>query len=198
MKIWVVFAVAAFLPPFLICLPLPAADSAQSDAERLKILEDAVRQLQQRNAEQEQRNAKLEVEVRELKSRNAPFAPVLAEPERKATAGNDNKAVFTAPPPPLVDVHPGGSEFKLTLGGYLQINLESGDVSAFEGRFGENALKDRFRLRRARVNLIGDSPSNSISKSKAISVRATAFPTVAPLFRVPTFSLIGTPSRKRM
>ena len=52
MKIRVVFAVAAFLPPFLVCLPLRAADSAQSDAERLKILEDAVRQLQQRNAEQ--------------------------------------------------------------------------------------------------------------------------------------------------
>src|SRR5438445_3263915 len=156
MKIRVVFAVAAFLLPFLICLTLRAADSAQSDAERLKILEDAVRQLQQRNAEQEQRNAKLEAEVRELKSRNTPFAPVLPEPDRKATAGNASKAVFTAPPPPLVDVHPGGSEFKLTLGGYLQINLESGDVSAFEGRFGQTALKDRFRLRRARINLIGD------------------------------------------
>jgi len=156
MKIPVVFAVAAFLPPFLICLPLRAADSAQSDAERLKILEDAVRQLQQRNAEQEQRNAKLEAEVRELKSRNAPFAPVLAEPERKAIAGNDNKAVFTAPPPPLVDVHPGASEYKLTLGGYVQVNFEDGDVSAFEGRFGQTALKDRFRLRRARINLTGD------------------------------------------
>jgi phosphate-selective porin len=55
-----------------------------------------------------------------------------------------------------VDVHPGGSEYKLTLGGYLQANLESGDVSAFEGRFGMTALKDRFRLRRSRINLSGD------------------------------------------
>jgi phosphate-selective porin len=140
----------------LICLPLPAADSAQSDAERLKILENAVRQLQQRNAEQEQRNAELEREVKELKSGNGPFAPILSGPEEKATAGKDHKAVFTAPPPPLVDVHPGGSEYKLTLGGYLQMNLESGDVSAFEGRFGENALKDRFRLRRARITLTGE------------------------------------------
>ena len=62
MKIRVVFAVATFLPSSLICLPLRAADSAQSDAERLKILEEAVRQLQQRNAEQEQRNAKLEAQ----------------------------------------------------------------------------------------------------------------------------------------
>ena len=50
--------------------------------------------MQQRNAEQEQRNAKLEAEVRELKSRNTPFAPVLPEPDRKATAGNASKAVF--------------------------------------------------------------------------------------------------------
>jgi hypothetical protein len=56
--------------------------------------------LQQRNADQEQRNAELEREVKELKSRNGPFAPILSGPEEKATAGNDNKAVFTAPPPP--------------------------------------------------------------------------------------------------
>ena len=36
------------------------------------------------------------------------------------------------------------------------MNFEDGDVSAFEGRFGETALKDRFRLRRARINLTGD------------------------------------------
>src|SRR5256885_17111172 len=36
------------------------------------------------------------------------------------------------------------------------MNFEDGDVSAFEGRFGQQALKDRFRLRRARINLTGD------------------------------------------
>jgi hypothetical protein len=41
MKIRVVFAVATFLPSSLICLPLRAADSTQSDAERLKILESS-------------------------------------------------------------------------------------------------------------------------------------------------------------
>src|SRR5258705_7782048 len=51
---------------------------------------------------------------------------------------------------------PGGPEYKLTLGGYIQVNFEDGAVSAFEGRFGLNALKDRFRLRRARINLTGD------------------------------------------
>ena len=149
MKIRVVSAVATFLLSSLSCLPLRAADSAQSNAERLKNLENAVRQLQQRNTE-------LEREVKELKSRSGPFAPILSGPEKKAIAGNDNKAVFTEPPPPLVDVHPGGSEYKLTLGGYIQANVESGDVSAFEGRFGSAALKDRIRLRRARITLTGD------------------------------------------
>src|SRR5581483_3228133 len=55
-----------------------------------------------------------------------------------------------------VYVVPGGPEYKLTLGGYIQMNYEGGDVSAFEGRFGANALKNRFRLRRARISLIGD------------------------------------------
>ena len=149
MKIRVVSAVATFLLSSLSCLPLRAADSAQSNSERLENLEKAVRQLQQRNAD-------LEREVKELKSRNGPFAPILSGSEKKATPGNDNKAVFTEPPPPPVDVHPGGSEYKLTLGGYIQANVESGDVSAFEGRFGSAALKDRIRLRRARITLTGD------------------------------------------
>jgi len=129
-------------------LPLRAADPP-SDSERLQNLEKAVRQLQERNAE-------LEKEVHQLKAKSGPFAPILAKPEEKAVAGNANKAVFTAPSPPPVDVHPGGSEYKLTLGGYIQANVESGDVSAFEGRFGATALKDRIRLRRARITLTGD------------------------------------------
>jgi phosphate-selective porin len=40
------------------------------------------------------------------------------------------------------------------------MNLEDGEVSAFEGRFGQTALKDRFRLRRARINLTGDFAEN--------------------------------------
>jgi phosphate-selective porin OprO/OprP len=57
---------------------------------------------------------------------------------------------------PPVFVVPRASELKLVLGGYIQINFEDGDVSAFEGSFGLRALKDRFRLRRTRVNLTGD------------------------------------------
>ena len=40
------------------------------------------------------------------------------------------------------------------------MNLEDGAVSAFEGRFGQTALQDRFRLRRARINLTGDFAEN--------------------------------------
>ncbi len=61
---------------------------------------------------------------------------------------------------PRIYVTPRASEFKLVLGGYIQMNLEDGDVSAFEGRFGQTALKDRFRLRRARINLTGDFAEN--------------------------------------
>jgi phosphate-selective porin len=129
-------------------LPLRAADP-QSDSERLQNLENAVSQLQRRNAE-------LEKEVHQLKSQRGPMAPILSGPEAKATAGNDNKAVFTAPSPPPVYAQAAGSEYKLTLGGYIQANVESGDVSAFEGRFGSTALKDRIRLRRARITVIGD------------------------------------------
>jgi phosphate-selective porin len=143
----ILIAVAGLFLSGLICVPLHAEDPP-SESERLQNLEKAVRQLQARNAE-------LENEVRQLKARG-PFAPMLAPTEAKPSPGAETKAVFTAPTPPPVDVHPGGSEFKLTLGGYIQMNLESGDVSAFEGRFGETALKDRFRIRRARINLTGD------------------------------------------
>src|SRR3954468_9414361 len=101
-----------------VTLPLLAQDSSVgSESERLKKLEEAVRQLQQRNAQ-------LESEVHNLKATHGPMAPILATPEKHIQPGNDNKAVFVAPTPPPVDVHPGGSEYKLTLGGYIQANLE--------------------------------------------------------------------------
>jgi phosphate-selective porin len=150
MKLRIAFALPVLLGSSLICYPLSAQEATgKSDSERLHNLEKAVRQLQQRNAQ-------LENEVQTLKSKTGPFAPIVSKSEVKVTSGNDNKAVFTEPPPPPVDVHPGGSEFKLTLGGYIQMNFEDGDVSAFEGRFGATALKDRFRLRRARITLTGD------------------------------------------
>src|SRR5213593_4894068 len=120
-----------------------------SDSERLEKLERAVEQLQKRNAE-------LEAEVRSLKKETA----AVPDSTFKTKVIHDEKTyVEKAVPqedklPPYVQQR--GPELKLVLGGFVQMNFEDGDVSAFEGRFGETALKDRFRLRRARINLTGD------------------------------------------
>ena len=145
--------VSAAIPMVLLAIqPLGAQTPGdKSEAARLERLERAVDQLQKRNAE-------LEQEVNTLKKRS-PFAPEFgAEGKTKVTSegkGYVEKGV-TAEEKKPVYVSPGGPEYKLTLGGYIQANFEDGDVSAFEGRFGLSALKDRFRLRRARINLTGD------------------------------------------
>src|SRR6266487_1707173 len=128
----------------------PLGAQTASESERLQKLERAVEQLQKRNAE-------LEAEISGLKKRTA-FAPEFG-PGAKTKVTYDGKtyvekAVVEEKPP--VYVQQRGPELKLVLGGFIQANFEDGDVSAFEGRFGETALKDRFRLRRARINLTGD------------------------------------------
>jgi phosphate-selective porin len=122
-----------------------------SDSERLQKLEREVEQLQKRNAD-------LEQEVSSLKKQAASPAEVGARMKTKIMSEGKSyveKAVVEEEKP-SVFVVPRASEFKLVLGGYIQINFEDGDVSAFEGSFGLRALKDRFRLRRTRVNLTGD------------------------------------------
>src|SRR5437016_2742798 len=128
---------------------------AQSDSEsaRLEKLERAVEQLQKRNAE-------LEQEVSSLKKRVTSGPEFDANGNQKAKVASDGKEllekpVITEEKPPVFVVQR-GPEIKLTLGGFIQANFEDGDVSAFEGRFGQTALKDRFRLRRARINLTGE------------------------------------------
>jgi phosphate-selective porin OprO/OprP len=142
---------AVALPMLLPIQPLGAQTSPDSD--RLEKLERAVEQLQKRNAE-------LEQEISNLKKRTA-FAPEFdSKPKTKTKVTSDGKAyvekaVVTEEKKPVF-VQQRGPELKLVLGGFIQANFEDGDVSAFEGRFGETALKDRFRLRRARINLTGD------------------------------------------
>jgi len=136
---------------FLALQPLNA--QTLSDSDRLEKLERAVEQLQKRNAE-------LEVEVKSLKKQTA-FTPEFdANGNKKPKITPDGKTYVeksTAPEEkPPVYVLQRGPEIKLTLGGFIQANFEDGDVSAFEGRFGLTALKDRFRLRRARINLTGE------------------------------------------
>src|SRR5437016_2944743 len=127
----------------------PLTAQSASETDRLEKLERAVEQLQKRNAE-------LEAEVRSLKKETA----AVPDSTFKTKVIHDGKTyVEKAVPqedklPPYVQQR--GPELKLVLGGFVQMNFEDGDVSAFEGRFGETALKDRFRLRRARINLTGD------------------------------------------
>ena len=142
-----------------------------SETERLEKLEQAVEQLQKQNGALEQRNAELEQKIGVLEKRTASVRDSAATTERQKAASVADakfktnvaydgktyveKAVVNEEQPPVY-VQQRGAELKLVLGGYVQVNFEDGDVSAFEGRFGQTALKDRFRLRRARINLTGD------------------------------------------
>ena len=153
----------------------PLAAATASEAERLEKLERAVEQLQKRNAE-------LEAEVSSLKKQTA----AVPEGKIKTKAFHDGKsyvekAVVEEEKPPVFVV-PRASELKLVLGGYIQVNLEGGDVSAFEGRFGQTALDDRFRLRRTRINLTGEFAEQfdfkiegEFENSDGISSNRTAF-----------------------
>src|SRR3982751_2182764 len=127
----------------------PLGMNAASESDRLERLERAVELLQKRNAE-------LEAEVRSFKNETG----ALPDGKFKTKVIHDGKTYVEKVVPqdeksPLY-VQQRGPELKLVLGGFIQMNFEDGDVSAFEGRFGETALKDRFRLRRARINLTGD------------------------------------------
>src|SRR5256712_11143025 len=134
----------------LVIQPLRAQTSGgNSESERLQKLERAVEQLQKRNAE-------LEQEVSSLKKQTAEF-PAGAKMKTKVYHDGKSyveKAVVEEEKLPVY-VQQRGIELKLVLGGFIQANFEGIDVSPFEGRFGSTALKERFRLRRARINLTG-------------------------------------------
>jgi len=140
---------------FAVFSGIPAQAETRSDSERLERLERAVELLQQRNAQ-------LEAEVKSLKKEKSPAkAPVPLAEEKRSHFSPENKSAAVqkteiAEEKKPVFVVPGASELKLTLGGLLQVQYEGGDVFAFEGRFGSAAIKDRFRVRRARINVIGE------------------------------------------
>src|ERR1700741_1623710 len=103
----------------VVLLLLAAPVSAQSVEERLAKLEQEVRELRAENAElREQFNVR-------------PTVPV-AEPAQQ-------------------EVKPAGSESRLLIGGFLHAQAESGD--RVDTRFGDD--NDRVFLRRARVNVQG-------------------------------------------
>ena len=172
---------AGFCLAAIILLPVQSLRAeSSSDTDRLAKLEHAVEQLQKRNAE-------LEKEVSSLKKQTASTVAPPAEGPTKKQVAYDGKTdveknVVAPPEKQPVYVLPRGPEIKLTLGGFIQVNFEDGDVSAFEGRFGLTALKDRFRLRRARINLTGEFAENfdfkiegDFENSDGISSSRTAF-----------------------
>src|SRR6476469_4378306 len=127
----------------------PLTSQSASESDRLEKLERAVEQLQKRNAE-------LEDEVRSLKKKTA----IVPEGKFKTKVTHDGKTyveqAVPAPEKPPLFVLQRGSEIKLVLGGFIQVNFEDSNAFAFNGNFGQSAIDDRFRLRRARVNLTGD------------------------------------------
>ena len=127
--------------------PLTAQSASESD--RLEKLERAVELLQKQNAE-------LKAEVSSLKSKQAGN-PADAKFRTKITQDGktySEKAVVEEKAP--IYVQQRGPELKLVLGGFIQVNAEGGAAFAFNGNFGQSAINDRFRLRRARINLTGD------------------------------------------
>src|SRR6266849_2009255 len=178
-KKFVLRAAGASMAAIVLLAVRPLAAQTATDSERLQKLERAVEQLQKRNAEREQ-------EISSLKKQTS-FAPLLSPGGKTKTLVTSDgktyveKAVVEEEKKPVYVV-PGGPEIKLVLGGFIQANFEDGDVSAFEGRFGLTALKDRFRLRRARINLTGDFAENfdfkiegDFENSDGISSGRTAF-----------------------
>src|SRR5438105_2305900 len=147
-KNFVLRAAGASLAAVVLLTVQPLRAQSSSDSARLEKLERAVELL-------EKQNAQLQAEIKSLKKETASVPD--GKFKKKVTYDGKTyveKAVVEEKAP--VYVQQRGSELKLVLGGFVQMNFEDGDVSAFEGRFGQTALKDRFRLRRARINLTGD------------------------------------------
>src|SRR5438309_654004 len=121
----------------------PLAAESPSDAKRIEELERVL--------------FRSKKEVAELKKKETTS---VSEGKMKTKISYDGKtyvekAVVEEAKTPIY-VQQRGPELKLVLGGFVQVNFDDGDVAAFEGRFGQTAIKDRFRLRRARINLTGD------------------------------------------
>jgi len=126
----------------------PLGAQTASESERLQKLERAVELLEKRNAE-------LQSEVSSLKAQQAAVDPEGKMKTKIISEGKTYVEKVVEEKPPIYVV-PRASELKLVLGGFIQVNFEDSDAFAFQGNFGLSAIKDRFRLRRARVNLTGD------------------------------------------
>jgi len=103
----------------------------------------------------EKRNAELQSEISSLKAQQAAVVPEGKMKTKIISEGKTYVEKVIEEKPPIY-VQQRGSEIKLVLGGFIQVNFEDSDAFAFQGNFGLSEIKDLFRLRRARVNLTGD------------------------------------------
>src|SRR6266704_557990 len=152
-KKFVLRAAGASLAAIVLLTTQQLRAESSSDTARIEKLERAVELLAKQNAE-------LQAEIKSLKKETASVPD--GKFKKKVTYDGKTyveKAVVEEEKPPVY-VQKRGPELKLVLGGFIQTNFEDGDVSAVEGRFGLTALKDRFRLRRARINMTGDFAEN--------------------------------------
>ena len=135
--------------------PLRAQTSGgNSESDRIQKLERAVEQLQKQNAD-------LQKEVSSLKKQGATaVAGVPGKTKTVVTYDGKTYVEKVVEEKQPIYVQQRGPELKLVLGGFIQVNLEDSDAFAFNGNFGQTAIKDRFRLRRARINLTGDFAEN--------------------------------------
>lgn len=119
----------------VVALTLPAAPGAATLEERLTALEQQVEKLAREN----------ETLRTALATRPSSATPTLSP----AAAGTTALPAAGAPAASAVAVVPGGKESKLMLGGFVQINAESGGTP--DARW--NGAADRFFVRRARLAL---------------------------------------------
>jgi hypothetical protein len=129
-------------------------------------MERALQQLQQRNSELEEKVRRLE--GREASPQTRATAAGEARPSPTASETPSRNVMAEVPAPRVAAPEPiesaSSSGFDIRLSGFLQMQADAGDVSAFIGRFPQTPafvisageVKDRFLIRRARVNLAGD------------------------------------------
>lgn len=125
----------------------PPAQSPTISTERFQQLEKAVQEIQRQNQELRQENSQLRNRVEQLEHQQ----PVV----QQVTTVSTNVPIAESKPNLVL---PWGKEAKLKLGGFIQGNVEGGDVASFEGRLadGPNAVNNRIRLRRARIGVSGE------------------------------------------
>jgi len=141
-------AASASLAALISLAAQPLSGQTSSESERLQKLERAVELLEKRNAE-------LQSEISSLKAQQAAVVPEGKMKTKIISEGKTYVEKVIEEKPPIY-VQQRGSEIKLVLGGFIQVNFEDSDAFAFQGNFGLSEIKDLFRLRRARVNLTGD------------------------------------------